>query len=56
MTQTATSATITCQTAGSAGTAGRNSASMGSDASRTASIEIVSGATARQPNSAAVSA
>jgi len=54
--QTAASATTTCQTAGPPSIAGSTSASIGSEAARIASIETVSGGTARQPNSAAVSA
>jgi len=53
---TADSARTTCQTAGLTGTGGRKSASIGSEAASTASIDTVSGGTARQPNSAAVSA
>lgn len=56
MIQTPISATPTCQTAGPPGPSGRNSASIGSEAISTANIDTASGATARQPNSAAVSA
>lgn len=55
MAQTASSASTICQTAGLDGTDGRKSASIGIDASSTATMEMVSGGTARHPNSAAVS-
>ena len=56
MIQTTSSARTTCHTAGLAGAIGRKSATIGNEAMATASIDMVSGATDRQPNSAAVSA
>lgn len=56
MIHTAASAKTTCQTARPPGIAGRTSASIGNEATSTASIDTASGGTARQPNSAAVSA
>lgn len=54
--QIAASASSTCQTFGPAGPPGSSNASIGSDSTVIAIIDIASGDSARQPNSASVSA